>query len=598
MGTLNLQQIVDDAQRAGATNPEDRVGSIKAALSAEGVGRDDVEALLTEAATKFEALNATDPTDNDSVEALEILAEIAKTARETTQSIDQRSDEVRARREELAAQVLGGDTPGDVDAEKETEEPGDDAGQDVVAEAEQVAADAAAPVTAAAAPKRFDLSKIQPKPEQAPAPAEKPSGLTITASAGVRGVESGSDLDMDGLVAATTARIQAMPYGSRGAVVKDSVAQIRVDFPEELVAAGGLSDQEALERAADASRLDEPITASGGWCAPSETLYELAPLLADPGAGLIDVPEIQVKRGGIRTTEGPSYASIWGGNAGLVRTEAQESLPPNDYVDKVLYRPTCPDFTETRADVVYSGIVVGFLQNDAYPETVRHAISGVTAVHAHRINKLTIDRLVAASTAVNLSAVVGPSATGSLLNGLGLQIVDYRYRYRAPESLIVEVVLPIWTKETVRADYSLREGIPLENVTDQVIASWFATRGARVQWVYDWQDAYATGSTGFGHATPITAYPATVNALVYASGTFVRGRGSVVNLDTVYDSTMTKENDFLQMFMEEKLLVRKMAYQSLNVTLPLGVSGATGTGHTLDNNGKIVPPPTVVIEGP
>ena len=25
--------------------------------------------------------------------------------------------------------------------------------------------------------------------------------------------------------------------------------------------------------------------------------------------------------------------------------------------------------------------------------------------------------------------------------------------------------------------------------TDQVIAGWFATRGARVQWVYDWQDA-------------------------------------------------------------------------------------------------------------
>lgn len=582
---LNLQTIVDDAARAGATNPADRTGAIKAALASEGVGRDDVDTLLAEAADKFEALNATDPTDQDSLDALEILSEVVVTAREATQAIDARAEEVRARRDELASQVLGGDPSEGEAAPDEGEEDVD--GAEVVAEAEAATAEAAAPVTAGATPKRFDLSSIKPIAETSLASDEAPAGLTITAAAGVRGVENGSGLDMDGLVAAVQARIEGMPRGGTGTYVRDGVAQIKVDYPEDLVASGK-NDQDVLDHAGDQSRIEGGLVASGGWCAPSETLYELSPSLADPNAGILDVPDIQVKRGGIRTTEGVSFASVWGGNAGLVQTEAQAEAN----TVKSLYRPTCPSFSETRLDVIYSGIIVGFLQNNAYPEVTRDAIAGVTAVHAHRVNAETIKRIAAGSTSVDLTAKIGPSATGSVLNGIGLQIVDYRYRFRAPETLVLDVVLPIFVKEVVRADYSLREGIPLENVTDQVIAGWFASRGARVQWVYDYQDAFTTSpAAGFGGSTPLTEYPAEVEALVYASGTWVRGRGEVVNLDTVYDSTMTKENDFLQMFMEEKLLVRKRAYQSLKVKLALGVNGTVGAAQVLDGNGKVVPAP-------
>ena len=37
------------------------------------------------------------------------------------------------------------------------------------------------------------------------------------------------------------------------------------------------------------------LAAAGGWCSPSETLYDLAPLLADANAGLVDVPDIGVR---------------------------------------------------------------------------------------------------------------------------------------------------------------------------------------------------------------------------------------------------------------------------------------------------------------
>ena len=55
--------------------------------------------------------------------------------------------------------------------------------------------------------------------------------------------------------------------------------------------------------------------------------------------------------------------------------------------------------------------------------------------HAHKINASSIARMVTlAGTEVDLTAKLGPSATGSLLNGLELLITDYRYKYRAPSS--------------------------------------------------------------------------------------------------------------------------------------------------------------------
>lgn len=579
MATLDLQAILDAATSGGQNTPADRASAIKAALNATGTSRADIEALLNKAIEKFGQLNAEDTLDPDAVAGLEMLGEVILIAREVQTTQEAAEAEVRAKREDLAAKVLGGDPAAAAGSDAPGE--GNDGGDP--ADPAPAASEGAESVTAAAGPlPRFDLGRIKSPAGSAPSP--KRNGVAITAAAGVRGVENGADLDMDGLVAAVQARIEGMPRGGVDGYVRDGVAQIKIDYPADLVASGN-NDTEVVNHAGDQGRIDGGLVAAGGWCAPSETLYDVVGNLADANAGLVDVPDIQAKRGGIRYTEGVSFATVWAGNAGIRQTEAQAIAN----TAKVLYRPGCPTFTEKRADVVYSGLIVGFLQNEAYPEVTRDTIAGVTAVHAHRVNKLTLDAMEADSTAVNLSATLGPSATGSVLNGIGLSIADARYQARASESLLFDVVLPIWAKEAVRADYALRGGIPIEQVTDAQITSWIAQRGGRVQWVYDWQDAFSTGSAGFGGASALTAYPQTVKAMIFPSGTFVRGRGEVINLDTVYDSTMTKENDFLQLFMEEKLLVAKRAYSSRVVTLALGVNGTVGAAQVLDSNGKVVP---------
>ncbi len=79
-------------------------------------------------------------------------------------------------------------------------------------------------------------------------------------------------------------------------------------YPESLIVTDSSSTPEGTEvalRAADQSRLPEKnLVASGGWCAPSETIYELTSV-ACPDM-LWDAPEVQLARGGLRYYKTPS----------------------------------------------------------------------------------------------------------------------------------------------------------------------------------------------------------------------------------------------------------------------------------------------------
>ena len=581
--SLDLQAVLDAAQ-----NGDDRSAAIQAAITEANPTRAEVDALVDEAVAKFNELDESDPTDADAMLGLELLAEVSTVARNVQVAMDAEVEKARTARAELAAKVNGEEAAPEENPAPEAEAPVTDEapaeGADVVAEAEAVAADAAAePVLASAAAKRFHLSQI--KPVSIPT-GNVGKGVAITAAADVRGFGTGQELEgMEGLTAAAMARLESMPRGLANTHVRAGIAQVRAEWPDALVASAVDADAQ-IEYAASEARLEGgSLVASGGWGSPSETLYDLAPMLADPSAGILSMPEIAVKRGGVRTAGGVDFATVWAGNAGLVQTEAEAEAN----TAKALYRPTVPQFTEKRADVIFSGLEVGFLQDNAYPEVTKQTLEGILAVHAHRINAESIKRMAAMATTVDLSTKLGPSASGSALNGLGLVATDYRYKFRATPTMSLEGVAPIWLKEVVRADLALRQADELKQVTDQQIDAYFAARSIKMSWVYDWQDAFTGVTGGFGGTTALTEFPATANIMVYAAGTFVRGRGDVVNLDTVYDSTNIKKNDFLQMFMEEKLLVHKRAHQALNVKIALGVNGTTGIGQILDGNGKIAP---------
>ena len=598
--SLTLDTLIDAAK---GENPSEAIAKL---FNDHGVSRDEIEALRTEATDRFTEIRAGETVGADEMSTLGVLADVSDAMTAELGKIDTAEAEMKSQLDELDARMTA-----ETDTVESGEEPtASDVVDEVVDEAvpEPVAAalqtpatdeeddeddkdkDKPAPVVAAA---RVRLSQLQKDVKQPNLEPEPEPGVSLVAAADVRGFATGQELSgIDELTAAAVAKMSQLPrHGdlTNSTRIQAGVASIKVNYPDDLKAHDDNSDAAAIERAIDVKgRTGQSLVAAGGWCAPSEVLYQLAPGLESPNSGLIDLPTIAVTRGGSRTPISPDYSEVFAsGKIGNVMTEAQaSSVDPEDYT-KDVYRIPCVSFSEVRADVVPTIVEAGILQADAYPEVNKRHVELALAVHAHKINASSIARLVAQSTAVS-GAAFGPSATGSLLNAVGLLIKHVAYKHRAVPGLLLEVVLPEYVREIVRADYALRSSIPLDNVTDAQIDGWFATRNAKVQWVYDWQDAYtgATGAAAFGGATAPTQYPTTVDALVYPAGTFVRGRGDVVNLDAIYDSTNVKVNDFLQLMVEEKLLVHKRAHQSFKLTVPLAVNGATGAPLALDGNGK------------
>ncbi|MGW4123629.1 major capsid protein [Nocardia sp. NPDC004711] len=636
---ITLQKLIDTATGAG----EGQTGKdAVAALLAEATGEVDVQALLDDTISKFGELRGDDAGRNyteDEVAALEALTEVAEGVRIELGRRDQAVADQQARIADLAARVAPatdtadagegeGEGTDDTDAgEGESEGSGGDGaegsaaettetdsgtGESAAGEAAPVATDAAAasaaePVlVAAAAPRRRPVRLADIPAREVRRPDPTPAGVVITAAAEVPGYAAGAPMaDLAAVARAGTAKFDAFPRHIQENVhISANIANFAIPFPDELKVTGRADDDmDVMDRAADQSRLPQKsLLASGGWCSPSERLWELSPILADASAGMIDVPDVQSARGGLTWTEGPDYTAIYSGT-GFIQTEAQ-AIAGTGFTTaiggtvagttKPIFRVPCPSvWQEGRAEAIGFGINGGILQHNAYSELTEDVIAHSLIAHAHRVNARTITRMVAdAGAAVTLS--LGPSATPQLLNSIGIQIADIRYANRLSDNTILEVALPLWVRDVVRADQSIRTHSSVTEayeVEDAKIDAWFARRNARVQWVYDWQDAFTGVSGGFGGASPITAWPTTVDAMVYIAGTYLRSRGEVITMQAVYDTQNLVNNDVLHLFTEEKLLVIKRRYKPRLVRIALSSNGTTAAGQVLDANGKIVVTP-------
>jgi len=379
--------------------------------------------------------------------------------------------------------------------------------------------------------------------------------------------------------------------GSR-TLTRHGGVQITREFPAELRITSQQDAEKVLDYATNERRLPggslvasvqaqhkagKSLTAAVGWCAPSETIYDLCAL--ETMDGLLDIAEVQATRGGFFIPEngGPDFSVIYdsiGDEGDVILTE----YDVENGVEKVCVEIPCPDFIEVRLDVAYVCITGSLLQRRGYPEAVTRFTQGAMVALAHKINESVIARIVAGSGApVVISAdASGDDAASALLSAVELAIEDMKYRYRMGRAQTMEVVLPAWVIAPIRAALSRRQGVAEINVTDAEILAAFTTRKAVPRFVYDWQDAYSGLSGGPGGATALTAWPATVQFLVYPAGTWVKGVRDVINLDTVYDNALLTQNQYTALFLEDGFSVMQMCADSRLYTVPIDTSGVVG----------------------
>ncbi|MFH8805232.1 major capsid protein [Streptomyces sp. NPDC017936] len=441
------------------------------------------------------------------------------------------------------------------------------------------------------------LSQVRERAPQARVPA---ATMAVTASVDIPGVAAGQTMPtLEALGEAFRAKAKAIPttqYGDRGAP-RHLVASVRNQFDHTVDDRTSASTIEELWHSmTQEGGKAEALLAGGGWCAPSETSYDFFNI-ADTPVGLVDLPTVGISRGGIRFPVSPSIGDVFFTNAGSnpasgfggfgvtfsnasdpwLWTEADDIATVTGSVNKPTLRVPCPTFSEERLEAYGISLTAGNLTDDAYPEATQNFIRLLRAAYAHVINARIISLMVARSTsAITLGGNV--PATQTILNAVELAAIDYRAKYAMREDAVLEVVLPRWALAVIRADLAWRTNVERESVSDAQITAWFTDRSVRPQFVSDWQ---VRGTGQFGRTSAnMTAWPTSVDMMMYAAGTFLHGNGLQLDLGVIRDSVLNAENDFTALWAEEAHLVAKVGHESRLYRVSYQVNGAGSAGLT------------------
>jgi len=539
---------------------------------------DELIALADEKRTRFNEIKALKtPTRAEIAEAQTLAAEFQEIeqVKDALEGAEPATEEETAALAELSldAPESEGDEEEDPDEEPEVEASAEETEEEGEPEVEAAVepepeAKPAKKVAAAVATKTRAKATVTLAGNRPVVPQTEKNMVTITAAADTN-FATGSELDLGQVGQAVIHRLKGFSEPNGDGETEDlrmyPVANIAVEYPTEFQVNRGM-DEEAidgiLQHAIDETRLEgNSLTAANGWCAPSETHYDLCG--GEVVDGILSVPEVQVNRGGFKHTTGIDFATIFAG-VGFLQTEAQAIAGTT----KTCYEVPCPTFVDERLDAIGLCIKVPILLEVGYPEVVQRIMSGSMIAHQYKVNASVITRLLTIAGAALDPTPDFASLTGELLNTLDIQAEIIRQKYRLGATATLEVVLPVWAKSVVRNELGLRNGRPPEAVSDAEIMAHFTVRHFNVQFIYGWQELAGTELT----------WPATLEALIYPAGTIVKGVSNVINLSAVYDAASLASNIYTGLFFEQGLLLAKMCYEVRRVTIPVTAAFTGKTG--------------------
>lgn len=425
-----------------------------------------------------------------------------------------------------------------------------------------------------------------------PSTAPEAPELVINAEAGVPGMGNGQRIETNEALAAAFMDVAGGLGITRGAPVKAPVASMRRAYaadwqempdPREL--------QRVLQEIVNPTRTVagmSALVAAGGWCAPSEIRYQFFDISGGPTVW--DAPQVGINRGGLRWPISLSLAGFFGiantppsgvssaATMPWLWTEADDIATITGSGAKLCLRPPCPTFDERRLEAFGLCILNGNFADEAYPELIRHFLGLTTVAHERVMNRRHLALAAAGSTAVTLVAGDVGASTSAILGGTELLATHEREKFGMPSGAVIEAVFPSWLRGNMRSDLTKRMGFNDLAVTDAYLMSLFDARNIRAQFVSDWQTL--PGNAGppntIGAATAPTSWPTTVQSLVYAPGTWFKGRGLRIDLGLIRDSVLNAENDHTAAWTEEGSLVGMFGHESLLATHTICASGETG----------------------
>ena len=536
--------------------------------SLEGLSVSELAALIDEALDEYNALQPSADSTDEQLDRAEYLSEAIKAV-----SAARTAEEAKVQgRSDRLARIHADVTEATKTPEEQPPTPDDEVDPADAPKGEVITPDEVIEPIAAGASKKTSPARRAAENGSKPVIPKGPRA-TLLAAADVPGYANGQQLDdLDAVTAAVLSRVRGLPRTNlateRGGVrQRYGAALIRKEGYGDLVQdSTGANDMALVAAAGDQSRLPGgSLTAAGGWCAPSQVLYDLCQL--ETVEGILDVPEMNITRGGIRWTQGPDWIDIYNA-CGFFQTEAQAIAGEC----KDCCTVSCPPFEEIRLDLIGLCVKSPILTEHAYPELVRRFIEGALVAQQHKVNKYLIDSIVAAAGTPAVAADAG--SISITLNALEYTALGMRYSYRLSQTAPIEVLLPFWFKTQIRSDLAMQNGNDRSRrVSDAEINGWFTDRNLRVQWLYDMQDPTVDRCN--------VTLPANVTAVMYPAGTWTKGSADVISLDAVYDAPNLEANQYTALFVEEGILAVQRCTHTCALTLPVCVSGQ-GVADILD----------------
>jgi hypothetical protein len=407
-------------------------------------------------------------------------------------------------------------------------------------------------------------------------PVHRDQPITIVASADIPGIPAASRIDgMNGLVAAIGAKARSVPNqpGSRW-----PVASIQKPLHDDRTL-DGLSERDAMERMGDLSSVDY-LVASGGWCAPSELIYDFACEVEAPPEAVV-LPTGSTSRGGVKFPVSPTFRDFYAlANNGLFTWTEQDDIdalsntgdPETDTVKPCFHIP-CVTFDEARLELEGLCVTAGNLTDRAYPELIRRYMSLVLTAHLHRMNARKITKMLAfVDDTVVLPATF--AAASALFAGLELQVQDLRDQFSMSENAVIEGMLPRWVRGLMRVDVARREQTDLDTVSNADVRRYLEDAGMRIQFVSDWQ---LLGDP----LNPATQWPTTVQGLLWLPGALRELTGPTIDIAVARDSVQNRTNDFTVAFTEESYQVYNPGCGVRLVEIPVCPNGTVGERELL-----------------
>lgn len=427
---------------------------------------------------------------------------------------------------------------------------------------------APAPVVAAVEPTPAPTTSTVPAvPASRPEPSVAiPEGsgrpaIVITAAADIPQVPMGSRLGIDELAEAVSNKARVLGNSTQRYPVATIDKQIPAEY--DLRALNPYQTANVLDELASVSAYESSLTASGGWCAPSEILYDLYETVCS-NPSLFTLPTFRANRGGVSW---PTFEPIdFTDTVDWLWTEADDIAATGT---KPCIPVPCPVFEECRLGAHGVCVTIGNFQDRGYPEQVRWFMNRVFYLHDRAESLRKLATVIADADAATIAGTFGTAS--AIAAALLLQVQGYRDRNGLCQGSMVEAVAPAWLKEAIRADIARQDFGGIGNaglVSDATIRSWFAETGVSVRFLDFWQ-ALTDAAPG-----PLT-WPTTVDIFYYTPGSYVQFDGGTLNLGVTRDSVLNSTNDF-NIFTEDFYCIGRRGPRGVNVTIPICPLGTVG----------------------